>query len=171
MDVAGPVPGRVILVGGQGGNPITGCLLGGSLVLTAAHGLGGDDNVVVIPATRERFQGQIAWSDSDADAALVRIDDSKFVGMPLLAIGEIPSSPGATVHQAEALGFPLYAWRTEVSEMPDEAGRRGPVLTHVVGQVPAFSGVNSGEFEFNVATAVAQQEDSSPWAGMSGAPV
>lgn len=171
MDVTGPIPDRVVLVGGEGGNPITGCLLGGSLVLTAAHGLGKDDNVIVIPATRERFQGQIVWSDPNADAALVRINDSKFAGMPLLTVGEIPSSPGATVHQAEALGFPFYAWRAEVSEVSGDAGRRGPILTHVVGQVPAFSGVNSGEFEFNVTAAVAQQENSSPWSGMSGAPV
>jgi WD40 repeat protein len=171
MDVSGPVPDRVILVGGQGGTPITGCLLGDSLVLTAAHGLAEYDILIVIPATRERFQGKIAWSDSNADAALVRIEGSKFDGMPLLALGEIPSSPGATVHQAEALGFPRYAWRTEVSEVADEAARRGPVLTHVVGQVPAFSGVDSGEFEFDVSAPFAQQGGSSAWTGMSGAPV
>jgi hypothetical protein len=172
MDIAGPAPSRMMLVAGEGGDPITGCLLGGSLVLTAAHGTSGDDILVVAFTSGDRFRGRVEWSDSSTDAALVRIDGSSFGEVPLLMLGEIPSTPGATVRQAEALGFPRYAWRTDVARAQDETARRGPVLTHVVGQVPAFSGMESGEFEFVVSAPSNQKvEGISPWAGMSGAPV
>lgn len=107
----------------------------------------------------------VVWKDETADVAVLRFEPPSHA--PVVApvsYGRITSRPA--VVPVEVVGFPSYKMR---EDRPD--GRFSDVA-HLFGTASSLSNLRSGTLEINVAAPAAPLDArTSPWAGMSGAPV
>jgi tetratricopeptide (TPR) repeat protein len=142
--------------------------LGDWLVLTARH--------VIAPAVagpcgklRVRPVGvagwlpaRVEWQDTDADAALVRIEDERWRAPAQESVLRWGELAGSDPVPCAAVGFPWASVR------PDR--RRD--TAHVYGQLAPLGQLKQGRLDLDVASASpSAREGGSPWAGMSGAAV
>ena len=146
----------------------SGYRLGDRLVLTARHviapalaGPGGKLRVRPVGVT-EWLPARVEWDNTDADAALIGIEDERWrapAGESVLRWGELAGSDPVP---CAAVGFPWASVRPD--RMRDTA--------HVYGQLAPLGQLKQGRLDLDVASASpSAQEGGSPWAGMSGAAV
>ena len=146
----------------------SGYRLGDRLVLTARHviapavaGPGGKLRVRPVGGA-EWLPARVEWDNTDADAALIGIEDERWrapAGESVLRWGELAGSDPVP---CAAVGFPWASVR------PDR--RRD--TAHLYGHLAPLGQLRHGRLDLDVASASPSAwPDGSPWAGMSGAAV
>ena len=145
----------------------SGYRVGDRLVLTARHVIapagGAGGRVLVRPLGLSGWlSARVEWGDTDADAALVVIEDEDWrapAGESVLRWGELAGSDPVP---CAAVGFPWASARPD--QMRDTA--------HVYGQLAPLGQLRQGRLDFDVASASPSHRlGGSPWSGMSGAGV
>lgn len=147
----------------------SGFLVGGRLVLTAAHVVA--DGPVRIQQGESVYDGAVLLRGSPADGtdlAILEIRDSGFQkAVPQAGLARVDRASPGLLENCWAVGFPT------VKERPDLQGLRD--TAHVHGAIAPAANRMSGELEFQVTStptfapyAGAQE---SPWEAMSGAVV
>ncbi len=138
------------------------------LVLTARHviapavaGPGGKLRVRPVGGA-EWLPARVEWDSTDADAALIGIEDERWRapgGESVLRWGKLAGSDPVP---CAAVGFPWASVRP--NRMRDTA--------HLYGQLAPLGQLKQGRLDLDVASASpSAREGGSPWAGMSGAGV
>lgn len=110
------------------------------LVLTNAHVVGDDDQVVVRQADGSSVDGEVLGADPSTDVAVVQIDSDAVLGTACLALGE-----EVRVGQiAVAIGSPFGLDQTVTSGIVSAVERPFPNSDVVVGMIQTDAPINSG---------------------------
>ncbi|WP_322778715.1 serine protease, partial [Frankia sp. Cas4] len=158
----------------------SGYLIGGQLVLTAAHvvdhrqGLGDDERVLVrtVPGTEYAADVLLVCDrDSEIDLALLKIVDSDFTEvLPPAAFARVDRDSSATVEGCWAVGFPQFG---EADPVLEEGSRRD--TWHIHGHILPGGKLRAGLLALQVNDTPRPLPDGSlagsEWQGMSGAVV
>ncbi|MFI5888490.1 serine protease [Actinoplanes sp. NPDC051513] len=128
------------------------------LVLTAAHVVG-DDTEVLIVADGEDLRGDVVWRDAWLDAALVRLPAPQWEAEATLWA----SVAGVHAVSCTAIGYPKVQRTTDGTRVEE----------HIAGFIMPATGRRIRRYAINVTTALPYElrRVDSPWAGMSGAAV
>ncbi len=161
-----PVLDRVVEVwvpdgSSSGGRFGSGYLIGDGRVLTAAHLLAGVGACEVRPVGAEWTQGEVAWSDSDSDLAVLRAAHRSDAARLHTRFGRFAGGARAPIR---AVGLPIAQRRSNAT--PDIRD-----VEEIVGEVAPLSGTKSGVLTVHVTGSVPSEDptEQSPWGGMSGA--
>ena len=182
MSAAGLDADRALQIVARGGAPGagdrfgSGYLVGGGLVLTAAHVVAGAEAVVVrrvLSRGRDiEAEAHVAWTDAGggADLAVLRLarPGAEFsADLPAPRFGRVEGSVAC-----EVLGFPLFMVRRDA---PGPLSGRRLVYRdshHAVGSVSSWSGRYGGTLQVTLDPPREDPDPArSPWEGMSGAAV
>src|SRR5271165_361634 len=146
----------------------SGYRLGDRLVLTARHVIapalaGAGSRLLVRPVgVTGWLPARVEWQDTDADAALIGVEDENWrapAGESVLRWAELPGSDPVP---CAAVGFPWASARPD--QMRDTA--------HLYGHLAPLGQLRQGRLDLDVASASpSARPGNSPWAGMSGAGV
>lgn len=148
----------------------SGYLIGGPLVLTAAHNIGEGELWVRLVTGREYRARQLNVADG-ADVALLEIADRTFPAhLPLVAFADVDRTSEDQIERCSAVGFPRFKEKRLVT-----AGRPLRDTAHLWGVISPRANLVSGDLEFQV-TATPRPLPSgdlwiSEWQGISGAVV
>jgi tetratricopeptide (TPR) repeat protein len=154
----------------------SGLLIGGQVVLTAAHVVVGARAVVVRTSDKRELPAVLdpAWvgDPGRCDLALLEVTElaAGFDFLPIALIDRRSSST-ALVENCTSIGFPVFA------EELDEHGRSVRKAKQVGGWIAPLSRLDDGLLSLEVTAtprelpAAGTTLDDSPWSGMSGAAV
>jgi tetratricopeptide (TPR) repeat protein len=143
----------------------SGCAIGGSLILTAAHVLHDDgggiaDDILIRPLGSSVLSAAVlAWIDFDLDVALLRAQDSDWSPFPPIRWGTFATS--LTRQHCVSVGFPDVQANTESRDVEQASGIVNPL--RMVKQDLLAMSVDDPP--------VRVDRSKSPWAGMSGAAI
>ncbi|MGW3913476.1 tetratricopeptide repeat protein [Streptomyces sp. NPDC005070] len=153
----------------------SGYLVGGRLVLTAAHNvLTGDvpdDPVTVRRQDRSQLMAQVLAADGERDIALLRVAaDHALDDMPAVRFARVDRSKTRPVENCWAIGYP--GWNEHLAEHADVPLRDS---VQIEGVIPPGSHVRRGLLELRTTSTPRspgpRAGHTSPWRGMSGAVV
>lgn len=144
----------------------SGFLVGGRLVLTAAHVV--DEGRARIQQGAEVYDAEVLLRgdvEGGTDLALLTITDPAFVASPAsVRFSQVDRSSPRLLENCWAVGFPVLKVR------PDRGGRRD--TAQLDGTISPAANRESGELELRVtSTPQLVNASSSPWEGISGAVV
>ncbi|MFG1669886.1 NACHT domain-containing protein [Streptomyces sp. Y7] len=165
--IAGRVADRVVAVLGEGQG--SGVLLGRNLVLTARHVAGDGGRVEVIhPSKRHPVTCDVVWADEALDAALL-LANAEVIGPELAGpLGEVRVGgvgTAAPLPHCQIVGFPEIQRYGETGEDLEYDQFRATVLP-LAGRMR-----DALVCELDVPAADESGRETSPLAGLSGAPV
>lgn len=170
----------------------SGCLIGGTTVLTAAHVVAGAERVDVRRADLkekahpalfdQRFGGDPRqWElkkKFGPDIALLTVEDAAGWKVPPILLARVNRNhPSGQVNGARSEGYPVCGTRnaeplTQDKDQQQPASDRGPVWTQVpVAGSVMLSDREDGLLNLQVVQAPQELTGASPWEGISGAAV